>query len=50
MAKDINLLQQVFNKSWKLYDEQFSQILQEAATIFEWMNQVIPAAEEALNR
>jgi len=50
MAKDINLLEQVFERSWNHYDEQLSKILNEAVTIFRWMEEVIPATEEALDR
>ena len=50
MAKDINLLEQVFERSWNYYDEQLSKILNEAVTIFKWMEEVIPATEEALDR
>lgn len=50
MAKGMNLLHQVFEKSWKLYDEQMSKIFDEATAIYDWINEVIPAADEALNK
>ena len=50
MAKERNLLLNIFEKSWKLDDEQMTKLVDEAAAIFEWMNEIIPAAEEAVNR
>ena len=50
MANGMNLLNQIFEKSWKLYDEQMRDIAEEASAIYEWINQIVPAAEEAFKR
>ncbi|XP_065051172.1 inner centromere protein A-like [Rhopilema esculentum] len=49
MARKSNLLHEVFQKSWKLQEEQLGKILSQAGSFHDWLQPIVPAAKEAIH-